>query len=100
MQLIRRGAPCLFGSFFTAVDMRTGGPALGTPESVVGTLAGGQLARHYNLPYRGGGGLCSSNSLDAQAAAETMNTLWATLLAPATSSCTPPAGWRGAHRVL
>ena len=50
VQLIRPGAPCLFGSFFTAVDMRTGGPALGTPESVVGTLAGGQLARHYGLP--------------------------------------------------
>ncbi len=72
--------------------MRTGGPAFGTPESVVGTLAGGQLARHYNLPYRGGGGLCSSNSLDAQAAAETMNTLWATMLAPA-DFVLHAAGW-------
>ena len=59
IQAIRPGAPCLFGSFFTAVDMRSGAPALGTPESVVGTLAGGQLARRYGLPYRGGGGLCS-----------------------------------------
>jgi len=92
VQLIRRGAPALFGSFFTAVDMRTGGPAFGTPESVVGTLAGGQLARRYNLPYRGGGGLCSSNALDAQAAAETMNTLWATMLAPA-DFVLHAAGW-------
>jgi trimethylamine--corrinoid protein Co-methyltransferase len=92
VQAIRPGAPCLFGSFFTAVDMRTGGPAFGTPESVIGTLAGGQLARRYRLPYRGGGGLCSSNALDAQAAAETMNTLWATMLAPA-DFVLHAAGW-------
>jgi len=80
VQAIRPGTPALFGSFFTAVDMRTGGPAFGTPESVLGTLAGGQLARRYGLPYRGGGGLCSSNSLDMASAAETAMTLWATML--------------------
>jgi trimethylamine---corrinoid protein Co-methyltransferase len=80
VQAVRPGSPCLFGSFFTAVDMRTGGPAFGTPESILGTLAGGVLARRYELPYRGGGGLCSSNALDVQAAAETVNTLWATML--------------------
>src|SRR6478735_8046975 len=80
VQAIRPGTPALFGSFFTAVDMRTGGPAFGTPESVLGTLAGGQLARRYGLPYRGGGGLCSSNSLDMASAAETTMTLWATML--------------------
>jgi trimethylamine---corrinoid protein Co-methyltransferase len=81
VQSIRPGCPVLFGSFFTAVDMRTGGPAFGTPESVLGTLAGGQLARRYGLPYRGGGGLCSSNALDMASAAETTMTLWATMLA-------------------
>jgi trimethylamine--corrinoid protein Co-methyltransferase len=81
VQLIRTGVPCLFGSFYTAVDMRTGGPAFGTPESVLGTLAGGQLARRYELPYRGGGGLCSANAVDAQASVETTMTLWATMLA-------------------
>ncbi|MGN6379208.1 MAG: trimethylamine methyltransferase family protein [Gaiellales bacterium] len=80
-QTLRAGVPCLFGSFYTAVDMRTGGPSFGTPESVLGTLAGGQLARRYALPYRGGGGLCSANTLDAQAASETVMTLWATVLA-------------------
>ena len=80
-QTLRPGVACLFGSFYTAVDMRTGGPAFGTPESVLGTLAGGQLARRYGLPYRGGGGLCSANTLDAQAASETVMTLWATVLA-------------------
>ena len=81
VQAVRPGSPALFGSFFTAVDMRTGGPAFGTPESVLGTLAGGQLARRYGLPYRGGGGLCSSNTLDMAAAGETAMTLWATMMA-------------------
>ncbi len=80
-QAVRPGCPCVYGSFFSAVDMRTGGPAFGTPESVLGTLAGGQLARRYRLPFRGGGGLCSANSLDAQAASESLNMLWATFMA-------------------
>ena len=74
------GTPCLFGSFFTAVDMRSGGPSFGTPEAVLGTIAGGQLARRYHLPLRGGGGLCSAITLDAPAAAESLMTLWATML--------------------
>jgi len=77
-QLVRPGAPCLYGSFFSGVDMRSGGPALGMPEGVLATLAGGQLARHYRLPYRGGGGLCSGNAVDAQSAYETAMALWAT----------------------
>ena len=77
-QLVRPGTPCLYGSFFSGVDMRSGGPALGMPEGVLATLAGGQLARHYGLPYRGGGGLCSGNAVDAQSAYETAMALWAT----------------------
>ena len=53
-QVVREGAPCLYGSFFTVTDMRTGSPAFGTPESVFGVLAGSQMARRYGLPYRGG----------------------------------------------
>ena len=41
------------------------GPRSARPSRCSGTLAGGQLARRYGLPYRGGGGLCSSNALDA-----------------------------------
>jgi trimethylamine--corrinoid protein Co-methyltransferase len=81
VQLTSPGAPVVFGSFFSAIDMRSGGPAFGTPEFVLATLAGGQLARRYGLPFRGGGGLCSSNAVDAQAAYETSMSLWATFLA-------------------
>lgn len=91
-QLVRPGAPCLYGSFFTATDMRTGSPAFGTPESVYGVLAGAQMARHYGLPFRGGGGLASANTVDAQAAAETQMMLWATMLA-ATDVVLHAAGW-------
>ncbi len=91
-QLVRPGAPCLYGSFFTVTDMRTGAPAFGTPEGVLAVLAGAQISRRYGLPFRGGGGLSSSNAVDAQAAAETQNMLWATLLA-GTDVVLHAAGW-------
>jgi trimethylamine---corrinoid protein Co-methyltransferase len=80
-QLVRPGAPCILGCFFNGVDMRSGGPSLGLPESVLTTLAGAQIARRYGLPLRGGGGLCSGIALDAQAATESTMSLWATYLA-------------------
>jgi trimethylamine--corrinoid protein Co-methyltransferase len=79
-QAIRPGVGCFFGSFFSSVDMRSGGPSLGMPESVLGSIAGGQLARRYGLPFRGGGGLTSANALDAQAATESAMSLWGTYL--------------------
>jgi trimethylamine--corrinoid protein Co-methyltransferase len=91
-QLVRPGVPCLYGSFFTVTDMRTGAPAFGTPEGVLATLAGAQLARRYRLPFRGGGGLASSNAVDAQAASETAMMLWATFLAGA-DVVLHAAGW-------
>jgi len=92
VQTVRTGAPCLYGSFFQATDMRTGAPALGTPESIFGVFAGAQLARRYGLPFRGGGGLCSSNAVDAQASAESSFMLWATMLA-GTDVVLHAAGW-------
>lgn len=80
-QLIRPGAPCILGTFFNGVDMRSGGPSPGLPESVLATLVGGQLARRYDVPLRGGGGLCAGMVLDAQAATESVMSLWATYLA-------------------
>ncbi len=80
-QLIRPGTPCVLGCFFNGVDMRSGGPSLGLPESVLTTLAGRQLATRYGLPLRGGGGLCSGIALDAQSATESTMSLWATYLA-------------------
>src|SRR5438045_9012194 len=55
-------------------------PAFGTPESAMGILASAQMARHYRIPFRGGGALTSSKSPDAQAAYEPMMSMWPTLM--------------------
>lgn len=81
IQLVRPGAPCIYGSFLTNTDMQSGSPAFGTPESAMGILASAQMARHYRIPFRGGGALTSSKSPDAQAAYESMMCMWPTVLA-------------------
>ena len=67
VQTIRPGCPVVFGSFLSNTDMQSGSPSFGTPESAVGLLCTGQIARHYGLPFRGGGALTSSQAVDAQA---------------------------------
>ena len=47
VQLIRPGAPCVMGSFLSAIDMQSGSPSFGGPESVLGLYASGQIARRY-----------------------------------------------------
>jgi trimethylamine--corrinoid protein Co-methyltransferase len=80
-QLVRPGAPVIYGGFTTNMDMRSGSPAFGTPEGAWALFAGAQLARRYNLPYRGSGSLTTAKVPDAQAAYETMWTLWPAVLA-------------------
>ena len=80
IQLVRAGAPCIYGSFLTNIDMQSGSPAFGTTESAMGILASAQMARHYKLPFRGGGALTSSKGPDAQAAYESLMCMWPTVL--------------------
>jgi trimethylamine--corrinoid protein Co-methyltransferase len=91
-QLIRPGCPVIFGSFLSNIDMQSGSPSFGTPESAIGLLCTGQLARHYGLPFRTGGGLNSSQTADAQAAYEALMTLLPTFLA-GTNFVMHAAGW-------
>ncbi len=79
-QLIRPGAPVIFGAFVTSIDMNSGAPTFGTPEASQILYGAGQLARRMNLPFRSGGGLCGSKLPDAQAAFETAHTHNAALL--------------------
>ena len=90
-QIVRRGAPVVYGSFSSNVDMKSGAPAFGTPEHVKATLGAGQLARHLGLPWRSGAG-SASNVNDSQAAHETQFALWGSVLAGATI-CIHAAGW-------
>ncbi len=91
-QLIRPGCPVIFGSFLSNIDMQSGSPAFGTPESAIGLLCTGQLARHFGLPFRTGGGLNSSQTADAQSAYEALMTLLPTFLA-GTNFVMHAAGW-------
>jgi len=91
-QLIRPGCPVIFGSFLSNIDMQSGSPSFGTPESALGLLCTGQLARHYGLPFRTGGGLNSSQTADAQSAYEALMTLLPTFLA-GTNFVMHAAGW-------
>jgi trimethylamine--corrinoid protein Co-methyltransferase len=91
-QLIRPGAPVVFGSFLSNIDMQSGSPTFGTPESGIGLLCTGQIARHFGLPFRTGGGLTSSQVPDAQAGYEALMTMMPTFLAGA-NFVMHSAGW-------
>ncbi|MBO6882176.1 MAG: trimethylamine methyltransferase family protein [Marivita sp.] len=74
-QLVRPGAPVIFGAFVTSIDMNSGAPTFGTPEASQITYGAGQLARRLGLPYRSAGSFTGSKLPDAQAAYETANSL-------------------------
>jgi trimethylamine--corrinoid protein Co-methyltransferase len=78
-QLARPGAPFVYGGFTSNVDMKSGAPAFGTPEYMKATIIGGQMARRYRLPYRTSS-TNAANSVDAQAAYETVFSLWAAIM--------------------
>lgn len=91
-QLIRPGCPVVFGSFLSNIDMQSGSPTFGTPESGIGLLCTGQIARSFGLPFRSGGALTSSQVPDAQAGYEALMTMLPTFLAGA-NWVMHSAGW-------
>ena len=91
-QLIRPGTPVIFGSFLSNIDMQSGSPTFGTPESAIGLFCTGQIARRFGLPFRTGGGLTSSQVPDAQAGYEAAMTMLPTFLA-GTNWVMHSAGW-------
>jgi trimethylamine--corrinoid protein Co-methyltransferase len=90
-EMVRPGAPVLYGGFTSNVDMKSGAPAFGTPEYAKAALAGGQLARRYDLPYRSSNA-CSANAVDAQAAYESEMSLWGAVMGGA-NLVKHAAGW-------
>src|SRR5256885_16672251 len=74
-QVVRKGAPFIYGGFTSNGDMKSGAPAFGTPEYMKAAIIGGQLARRYGLPYRTSN-TCAANAVDAQAAYESGVSLW------------------------
>jgi trimethylamine---corrinoid protein Co-methyltransferase len=79
-QLVRPGAPVIFGSFASSMSMQTGAPTCGTPEPAIVLYTVAALARRLGVPFRSGGSLCASKLPDAQAAYESAATLQPTVL--------------------
>lgn len=90
-QVVRRGAPVLYGGFTSNVDMKSGSPAFGTPEFMQAALLGGQLARRYGVPYRSSG-VNAANAVDAQAGYESVFSLWGAVMGGA-NLVFHAAGW-------
>jgi len=78
-QIVRPGAPVIYGGFTSNVDMRSGSPAFGTPEATKAAQIGGQMARRYRLPYRSSNAN-ASNAPDVQSAYESQMSLWGALM--------------------
>jgi trimethylamine--corrinoid protein Co-methyltransferase len=81
VQLVKPGAPVVFGSFASSMSMQTGAPTFGTPEPALVLYVVAHLARRLGVPFRSGGSLTASKLPDAQAAYESANTLQPTILA-------------------
>jgi len=90
-QVVRPGAPLMYGSFASNVDMRSGSPALGTPEYTKAAQASGQIARQLGLPYRSSN-TTVSNCVDGQAVFESEMSLWGSIMGGA-NLVNHAAGW-------
>ena len=78
-QLIRPGAPAIFGTFCAAMSMQSGAPTFGMPEPSLVTYGMAQIARHLKVPFRSGGALNASKVPDSQAAYESLSSLFCTV---------------------
>jgi trimethylamine--corrinoid protein Co-methyltransferase len=90
-QIVAPGSPAVYGGFTSNVDMRSGAPTFGTPEYAKSALIGGQLARRYGLPYRSSN-VNTTKVPDAQAAYESMMSLWPAVMGGA-NLVMHAAGW-------
>jgi trimethylamine---corrinoid protein Co-methyltransferase len=91
-QLERPGAPAILGNFLSSMSLKSCAPTFGTPEPALAYFAIGQLARRLGVPLRCGGNLCASKVPDAQAAAESANSIWPAILCGA-NFVLHSAGW-------
>jgi trimethylamine--corrinoid protein Co-methyltransferase len=94
-QVVRRGAPAIYGHYLSTVSMRSGAPMAGTPEISLMNALIGQLARFYDIPWRTSNTLGGAKSFDAQAGYESATTLMAVLMTGA-NYIWHSAGWNEA----
>ncbi len=94
-QIVRPGAPAIYGHYLSTVSMQSGAPMAGTPEIAQMNFLVGQMARYYGVPWRTSGSLGGAKTFDAQAGYESASTLTATILAGA-NYIWHAAGWNEA----
>ena len=94
-QIVRPGAPAIYGHYLSTVSMQSGAPMAGTPEIAHMNFVIGQMARYYQVPWRTSGSLGGAKTFDAQAGYESAATLEATVLAGA-NYIWHAAGWNEA----
>ena len=97
-QIIRKGAPAIYGHFLSTVSMKSGAPMAGTPEISLMNFCIGQMARFYREPWRTSSLLGGSKTFDAQSGYESATTLMATLMGGA-NYIWHSAGWDEAAMV-
>ena len=91
-QLVRPGAPVVYGNFLTTMNLKTGAPTFGTPEANLAAFAMGQLCRRLGLPLRCGGHLTASKVADGQAMQESADVMTTGIMAGA-NLVIQAAGW-------
>lgn len=91
-QLVRKGAPVVFGAFVSSISMQSGAPTFGSPEGSLLLHGAAKLARRVNLPFRSGGSFTASKLPDAQSAQEAAHTILATVQS-GVNFCLHAAGW-------
>lgn len=80
-QIVRPGAPVIFGSFASSMSMQSGAPTFGTPEPQLVLFVMAALARRLGVPFRSGGNFTASKIPDYQAAYESAVSFMATMQA-------------------
>ncbi len=94
-QVIRKGAPAIYGHYLSTVSMKSGAPMAGTPEISLMNFMIGQMARFYGVPWRTSNTLGGAKTFDAQAGYESATTLMAVLMSGA-NYIWHSAGWNEA----
>jgi trimethylamine--corrinoid protein Co-methyltransferase len=82
-QLVRPGAPMLFGVPAMTVALNTGAPVHGSPDSATVQFLAGMMARHYKLPHRAIANCATSKVPDIQAGFDSMWGLFPSFLSGA-----------------
>ena len=94
-QVIRKGAPAIYGHYLSTVSMKSGAPMAGTPEISLMNMMIGQMARFYDVPWRTSNTLGGAKTFDAQAGYESASTLMAVMMSGA-NYIWHSAGWNEA----